>query len=188
MGRRSRGRTLRRGPPPGLVEAAPSLSVRGWGAGLVGTHPVGAIESWIPLFVFVILFGLSMDYHVFVVSRIREAHDAGMPTRRAVSHGVAATAGVVTSAAAIMVAVFAVFGMLSMQDFKQLGVGLAAAILLDATVIRVLLLPSVMTLLGERNWYLPRWLSWLPRISVDGTPGCAEAGQAAADPVHAGTP
>jgi putative drug exporter of the RND superfamily len=165
-----------------------AVFVRGWGAGLVGTHPVGAIESWIPLFVFVILFGLSMDYHVFVVSRIREAHEAGMPTRRAVSHGVAATAGVVTSAAAIMVAVFAVFGMLSMQDFKQLGVGLATAILLDATVIRVLLLPSVMTLLGERNWYLPRWLSWLPRISVDGTPGCAEAGQAAADPVHAGAP
>jgi RND superfamily putative drug exporter len=165
-----------------------AVFVHGWGAGLAGTHPVGAIESWIPLFVFVILFGLSMDYHVFVVSRIREAHDAGMPAARAVSHGIAATAGVVTSAAAIMVAVFAVFGMLSIQDFKQLGVGLAAAILLDATVIRVLLLPSVMTLLGERNWYLPRWLSWLSRISPDGIPGSAEAGQAVADPVHAGTP
>ena len=124
----------------------------GWGAGLVGTHPVGAIESWIPLFVFVILFGLSMDYHVFVVSRIREAHDAGMPTARAVSHGIASTAGVVTSAATIMVAVFAVFGTLSMQDFKQLGVGLAVAVLLDATLIRVLLLPSLMTLLDDRTW------------------------------------
>jgi RND superfamily putative drug exporter len=137
----------------------------GRGAALVGTHAVGAIESWIPLFLFVILFGLSMDYHVFVVSRIREAHDRGMTTARAVSHGIRSTAGVVTSAAVIMVAVFAVFGTLSMQDFKQLGVGLAVAILLDATLIRVVLLPSVMVLLGERNWYLPRWLARLPRIS-----------------------
>src|SRR6516164_8390106 len=133
----------------------------GWGAALVGTHAVGAIESWIPLFLFVILFGLSMDYHVFVVSRIREAHDAGMTTRQAVSHGIRSTAGVVTSAAVIMVAVFAVFGTLSMQDFKQLGVGLAVAILLDATLIRVVLLPSVMALLGDRNWYLPGWLAWM---------------------------
>ena len=124
----------------------------GWGASLVGTHGVGALESWIPLFVFVVLFGLSMDYHVFVVSRIREAHDKGLTTKEAVAHGLRATAGTITSAAAIMVAVFGVFGTLSMQDFKQLGVGLGVAILLDATVIRVLLLPTVMTLLGERNW------------------------------------
>lgn len=124
----------------------------GWGASLVGTHAVGALESWIPLFVFVVLFGLSMDYHVFVVSRIREAHERGLSTKDAVAHGLRATAGTITSAAAIMVAVFAVFGTLSMQDFKQLGVGLGVAILLDATVIRVLLLPTVMTLLGERNW------------------------------------
>jgi uncharacterized membrane protein YdfJ with MMPL/SSD domain len=137
----------------------------GWGAALVGTHAVGAIESWIPLFLFVILFGLSMDYHVFVVSRIREARERGMTTAQAVSHGIRSTAGVVTSAAVIMVAVFAVFGTLSMQDFKQLGIGLAVAILLDATLIRVVLLPSVMALLGERNWYRPRWLAWLPRIS-----------------------
>ena len=137
----------------------------GGGAALVGTHAVGAIESWIPLFLFVILFGLSMDYHVFVVSRIREARERGMTTAQAVSHGIRSTAGVVTSAAVIMVAVFAVFGTLSMQDFKQLGVGLAVAILLDATLIRVVLLPSVMALLGERNWYRPRWLVWLPRIS-----------------------
>jgi RND superfamily putative drug exporter len=131
----------------------------GFGAALVGTHAVGAIESWIPLFLFVVLFGLSMDYHVFVVSRIREARDRGMTTAQAVSAGIRSTAGVVTSAAVIMVAVFAVFGTLSMQDFKQLGVGLAVAILLDATLIRVLLLPSVMALLGDRNWYLPRWLA-----------------------------
>jgi RND superfamily putative drug exporter len=106
-----------------------------------------------------------MDYHVFVVSRIREARERGMTTAQAVSHGIRSTAGVVTSAAVIMVAVFAVFGTLSMQDFKQLGVGLAVAILLDATLIRVVLLPSVMALLGERNWYRPRWLAWLPRVS-----------------------
>jgi putative drug exporter of the RND superfamily len=142
-----------------------AIFVHGWGAALVGTHAVGAIESWIPLFLFVILFGLSMDYHVFVVSRIREARDSGMTTAQAVSAGIRSTAGVVTSAAVIMVAVFAVFGSLSMQDFKQLGVGLAVAIALDATVIRVVLLPSVMALLGDRNWYVPRWLAWLPRIS-----------------------
>jgi uncharacterized membrane protein YdfJ with MMPL/SSD domain len=99
----------------------------GWGAALVGIHAVGAIESWIPLFLFVILFGLSMDYHVFVVFRMREAREAGMAPVQAVSHGIRSTAGVVTSAAVIMVAVFAVFGTLSMQDFNQLGVGLAVA-------------------------------------------------------------
>ena len=147
-----------------------AIFVHGWGAALVGTHAVGAIESWIPLFLFVILFGLSMDYHVFVVSRIREARDLGMTTAQAISAGVRSTAGVVTSAAVIMVAVFAVFGSLSMQDFKQLGVGLAVAIALDATVIRVVLLPSVMALLGDRNWYVPRWLAWMPRIP-HGAPG-----------------
>jgi RND superfamily putative drug exporter len=137
----------------------------GWGASLVGSDTPGAIESWIPLFVFVVLFGLSMDYHVFVVSRIREARDKGMPTTQAVAHGIRTTAGVVTSAAIIMIAVFSIFGTLSMQDFKQLGVGLAVAVFLDATIVRAVLLPSVMTLLGERNWYLPRWLNWLPELS-----------------------
>ena len=143
----------------------------GWGAGLIGTTAPGAIESWIPLFVFVVLFGLSMDYNVFVVSRIKEAHDGGMPTEQAVAHGIRATAGVVTSAAVIMVAVFAVFGTLSLQDFKQLSVGLAVAVLLDATVVRGVLLPSVMALLGDRNWYLPRWLSRLPKLSGPAGPG-----------------
>jgi RND superfamily putative drug exporter len=161
----------------------------GWGAGLVGTHAVGAIESWIPLFLFVILFGLSMDYHVFVVSRIREARDRGMTTAQAISHGIRSTAGVVTSAAVIMVAVFAVFGTLSMQDFKQLGVGLAVAIALDATLIRVVLLPSLMALLGDRNWYLPRWLSWLPRIPHGAAelPAPADRPAPAAVPVPAGS-
>ncbi|MFJ2567158.1 MMPL family transporter [Streptomyces sp. NPDC087568] len=139
----------------------------GWGASLVGAHGVGAIVTWLPLFLFVILFGLSMDYHVFVVSRIREARLRGRDTKDAIQHGVVTTAGVVTSAAVIMVAVFAIFGTLSMQSMKQMGVGLAAAVLIDATVIRGVLLPSVMSLLGERNWYLPRWLHRLPDLSHD---------------------
>ncbi|GAA1878149.1 MMPL family transporter [Actinomadura bangladeshensis] len=142
----------------------------GWGDSLVGTTGAGALESWIPLFVFVVLFGLSMDYHVFVVSRIREAYDRGLDTARAVSEGIRATAGVVTSAAVIMIATFGIFGTLSLQDFKQLGVGLAVAVLIDATIVRVVLLPAVMSLLGRANWYLPRWLDWLPRISHAETP------------------
>ncbi|MEU8675996.1 MMPL family transporter [Streptomyces sp. NPDC048560] len=134
----------------------------GWGAELIGSEGVGAIESWMPLFVLVVLFGLSMDYHVFVVSRIREARDSGLDTRAAIDLGIRRTAGAVTGAAAIMVAVFAVFGTLSMQDMQQMGVGLAVAVLLDATVVRMVLLPSVMALLGERNWRVPRGLSRLP--------------------------
>ncbi|GHE79109.1 membrane protein [Streptomyces spiralis] len=142
----------------------------GWGASLVGAEGVGAIVTWLPLFLFVILFGLSMDYHVFVVSRIREARLRGRTTRDAIQHGVVTTAGVVTSAAVIMVAVFAIFGTLSMQSMKQMGVGLAAAVLIDATVIRGVLLPAVMALLGERNWYLPKWLHRLPDLTHDETP------------------
>ncbi|MEU0840363.1 MMPL family transporter [Streptomyces sp. NPDC005962] len=137
----------------------------GWGAELLGMEPAGAIESWMPLFVLVILFGLSMDYHVFVVSRIREAHDRGLSTRDAIREGIRSTAGSVTGAAAIMVAVFSVLGLLRMQDMQQMGVGLAVAVLVDATLVRMLLLPSLMALLGERNWYLPRALRWLPNLS-----------------------
>jgi uncharacterized membrane protein YdfJ with MMPL/SSD domain len=150
----------------------------GWGASLVGAEGVGAIVTWLPLFLFVILFGLSMDYHVFVVSRIREARLRGRDTKEAIRHGVVTTAGVVTSAAVIMVAVFAIFGTLSMQSMKQMGVGLAAAVLIDATVIRGVLLPAVMALLGERNWYLPRWLHRLPDLTHD------EAPEAIARPVR----
>ncbi|MFJ1809361.1 MULTISPECIES: MMPL family transporter [unclassified Streptomyces] len=142
----------------------------GWGASLVGAEGVGAIITWLPLFLFVILFGLSMDYHVFVVSRIREARLRGRTTNEAIKHGVVTTAGVVTSAAVIMVAVFAIFGTLSMQSMKQMGVGLAAAVLIDATIIRGVLLPAVMALLGERNWYLPKWLRWLPDLTHDESP------------------
>ncbi|MFF0011916.1 MMPL family transporter [Streptomyces sp. NPDC005374] len=139
----------------------------GWGASLVGAEGVGAIITWLPLFLFVILFGLSMDYHVFVVSRIREARLRGRSTKDAIQHGVVTTAGVVTSAAVIMVAVFAIFGTLSMQSMKQMGVGLAAAVLIDATIIRGVLLPAVMALLGEHNWYLPKWLHRLPDLTHD---------------------
>lgn len=142
----------------------------GWGASLVGAEGVGAIITWLPLFLFVILFGLSMDYHVFVVSRIREARLRGLTTKEAIRHGVVTTAGVVTSAAVIMVAVFSIFGTLSMQSMKQMGVGLAAAVLIDATVIRGVLLPAVMALLGERNWYLPTWLNRLPDLTHDESP------------------
>ncbi|MEV7073326.1 MMPL family transporter [Streptomyces sp. NPDC093990] len=147
----------------------------GWGASLVGAEGVGAIITWLPLFLFVILFGLSMDYHVFVVSRIREAHLRGRSTKDAIQHGVVTTAGVVTSAAVIMVAVFAIFGSLSMQSMKQMGVGLAAAVLIDATIIRGVLLPAVMALLGERNWYLPKWLHRLPDLTHDEAPDAVAA-------------
>ena len=140
----------------------------GWFNGLLGVSATGPIESWIPLFMFVVLFGLSMDYHVFVISRVRELFDKGMRTDEAVSSAIKSTAGVVTSAAFVMVCVFAVFGTLSWMMFKQMGVGLAFAILLDATVIRGVLLPATMKLLGERNWWLPKAPSWLPEVAPRG--------------------
>ncbi|MFJ8255521.1 MMPL family transporter [Streptomyces sp. NPDC094466] len=146
----------------------------GWGASLIGSEGVGAIEAWMPLFVLVVLFGLSMDYHVFVVSRIREARGDGLDNRAAIETGIRRTAGAVTGAAAIMVAVFAVFGTLSMQDMQQMGVGLAVAVLLDATVVRMVLLPSVMLLLGERNWRTPRGLSRLPGLEEENHGGYDE--------------
>ena len=131
---------------------------------LLGFTSVGGVTNWLPLFLFVILFGLSMDYHVFILSRVREGRDHGMNNEDAVAHGIKATAGVVTSAAAIMVGTFAIFATLDQIDFKMVGVGLAAAILIDATVIRAVLLPATMKLLGDWNWYLPNWLSWLPKL------------------------
>jgi uncharacterized membrane protein YdfJ with MMPL/SSD domain len=116
-----------------------------------------------------------MDYHVFLLSRIREAVQRGMPTDEAVAHGIKSTAGVVTSAAIVMVADFAVFIALSMLMFKQFGVGLATAILIDATIVRGVLLPASMKLLGDWNWYLPSWLEWLPRFDVSEPEAPAEA-------------
>jgi RND superfamily putative drug exporter len=125
---------------------------------LLGATDVGGVIDWLPLFLFVVLFGLSMDYHVLILSRIREEHDRGRPTGDAIAHGIKSTAGVVTSAAIVMVAVFSIFATLSAAPFKQLGVGLAVAVLLDATIVRAVLLPSAMKLLGEWNWYMPRRL------------------------------
>jgi uncharacterized membrane protein YdfJ with MMPL/SSD domain len=142
----------------------------GHGEGLLNFQSVGGITSWIPLFLFVILFGLSMDYHVFILSRIRETFDRGKSMDEAVSYGIKSTAGVVTSAAIVMVAVFAVFATLSWPFFKQFGVGLAAAILIDATIVRAVLLPASMKLLGDWNWYLPSWLQWLPRLESSSEP------------------
>jgi putative drug exporter of the RND superfamily len=130
--------------------------------GLLGYTSFGGIIPWIPLFMFVLLFGLSMDYHVFILSRIRELRSRGGSTRSAIVGGISSSAGVVTSAAVIMVAVFSILATLPIVDTKTLGVGLAAAVLIDATVVRGILLPAAMALLGERCWYLPRWLSWLP--------------------------
>jgi uncharacterized membrane protein YdfJ with MMPL/SSD domain len=153
----------------------------GWGASLIGADGSTGISTWLPLFLFVVLFGLSMDYHIFILTRVKELVDRGEPTRVAVERGIKATAGTVTSAAAVMVAVFAIFAGLRIIDIKQLGVGLAIAVMLDATIIRGVLLPATMALLGEWNWYLPRWLQWLPRLGhVDHSARPAEDGQVTA--------
>ena len=135
--------------------------------GLLGFHSNGGVVTWLPLFLFTILFGLSMDYHVFILSRIKELVDGGMPTEQAVEQGIRSTASTVTSAAFVMVAVFSIFATLSTLDMKQLGVGLAVAVLLDATIIRAVLLPATMKLLGRWNWYLPRGLHWLPQLQAE---------------------
>ena len=140
----------------------------GVGKGLLGFDDAGGgVVAFLPIFLFVILFGLSMDYHVFILSRIREAYDAGMSTDDAVAHGIKSTASVVTSAAIVMVGVFSIFGTLSFLFLKEFGVGLAVAVLIDATLVRAVLLPAAMKLLGEANWYLPRWLEWLPRLGAE---------------------
>jgi len=136
----------------------------GWGESLLNFQSNGGIAFWLPIFLFVILFGLSMDYHVFILSRVREAIDRGMKTEDAVAHGIKTTAGTVTSAAVVMVGVFSIFATLPILDMKELGIGLAAAVLIDATIVRAVLLPAAMKLLGDWNWYLPSWLGWLPRL------------------------
>ena len=151
----------------------------GVGKGLLGVSSAAGIDAVVPLLLFVILFGLSMDYHVFILSRIRETFDRGKSMDEAVSHGIKSTAGVVTSAAIVMVAVFAIFATLSWPFFKQFGVGLAAAILIDATIVRGVLLPASMKLLGDWNWYLPSWLQWLPHLGVSEDEAPREADAAA---------
>ena len=136
----------------------------GWGANLLDFQKNGGIASWLPMFLFVILFGLSMDYHVFILSRVKEYFDRGLSTEQAVAKGIRSTAGVVTSAAVVMVFVFGVFALMPIIDMKEMGIGLAAAVLIDATIVRAVLLPATMKLLGEWNWYLPTWLEWLPTL------------------------
>jgi RND superfamily putative drug exporter len=142
----------------------------GWGENLLHFQSNGGIASWLPIFMFVILFGLSMDYHVFILSRVREAYDRGMKTEDAVAHGITTTAGVVSSAALVMVGAFAVFALMPILDMKEMGIGLAAAVLIDATIVRAVLLPATMKLLGDWNWYLPEWLKWLPRLEHESAP------------------
>ncbi len=139
----------------------------GWFGSLLGIKQTAVIESWVPVFIFTILFGLSMDYHLFILTRIKEARDHGLSSNEAVSKGISVTSGVITSAASIMVVVFAVFVTLQLVIIRELGLGLAVAVFFDATVIRCLLLPAVMRLLGDWNWYIPRFLNWLPRITIE---------------------
>ena len=159
----------------------------GWGQSLLGFTSTHSITSWLPLFMFVVLFGLSMDYHVFILSRIRESYDRTRDTGQAVAHGIKISAGVVTAAAVVMVFVFLSFVTLSMVEFKEMAIGLAVAVLFDATIVRACLLPATMTLLGPRNWYLPRWLEWLPQISRS-TPPPPSARQPPKQPVPLGRP
>ncbi len=137
-------------------------------ASFLGFQQVDAIEAWLPLFLFSILFGLSMDYHVFLLTRIREQYDKTGDNAQAVAYGLRTTGGIITGAAVIMVAVFAGFAAGRLTSLEQMGFGLAVAVFLDATVVRSILVPSTMRLLGDRNWYLPKWLQWLPKIDVEG--------------------
>jgi RND superfamily putative drug exporter len=142
----------------------------GWGENLLDFNSNGGVAAWLPMFLFVILFGLSMDYHVFILSRVREYYDRGLSTEEAVSRGIKSTAGVVTSAAIVMVLVFGVFALMPLIDMKEMGIGLAAAILIDATIVRAVLLPATMKLLGKWNWYLPTLLEWLPTLEHERSP------------------
>ena len=157
---------------------------------LLGFTSFGALVPWVPLFTFVMLFGLSMDYHVFILSRIRELWTGGASAKDAIVDGIGRSAGVVTSAALIMVAVFSIFATLSMIDVKMLGVGLAAAVLIDATIVRGVVLPAFLALLGERAWYLPSWLTWLPgrTLACESVPPVPATVRVAAEPVPAAEP
>ena len=144
-----------------------AVSQNGVGAGLLGFREVEVIESWLPLFLFSVLFGLSMDYHVFLLSRIREHYDETGDNADSVAFGISNTGRLITGAALIMVAVFGGFALGRLADLQQTGLGLAVAVLLDATIVRMVLVPASMRLLGEKNWYLPHWLQWLPRIGIE---------------------
>jgi RND superfamily putative drug exporter len=141
--------------------------LHGIGAGIFGFHQQAAIDAWVPLFLFAVLFALSMDYQVFLMSRIKERYDETGSTREAAISGVASTAKIITGAALINIAVFSGFARGQLVMFQQMGFGVAVALLVDATVIRTVILPSALTLLGEHSWYLPRWLKWLPHVEIE---------------------
>ena len=161
-------------PPPLTLSVGAAYGVVvmvfqwGWGISLLGSESTGVVEPWLPLFLFAILFGLSMDYHMLVFNRIKEAHYQGHSNEESVSIGIKITAGQITAAAAIMVGVFLTFALGRQVPTQQMGLGLGVAVLIDATLIRVILLPASMKLLGEANWYLPKWLDWLPRVGSEG--------------------
>jgi RND superfamily putative drug exporter len=142
--------------------------VKGYGNEIFGFQQVDTVEAWVPLFLFAVLFGLSMDYQVFLLSRIRERYTQTGDTTDAVRFGVGSTARIITGAALIIVAVFAGFAAGDLVMFQQMGFGIAVALLIDATIVRSVLVPAAMTLLGERNWYLPSWLEWLPHVEIEG--------------------
>ena len=139
----------------------------GWGISILGSEATGVIMPWLPLFLFAILFGLSMDYHMLLLNRIKEGYDQGLSNEESVSQGIKMTAGQITSAAAIMVGIFGAFALGRQVELQQMGIGLGVAILIDATIIRSVLLPASMKLLGDRNWYLPKWLDWLPNVTTE---------------------
>jgi uncharacterized membrane protein YdfJ with MMPL/SSD domain len=141
----------------------------GWLHEITGVKP-GVIEAWAPVMIFTILFGLSLDYHVFILTRVKEARDRGLSSTDAVVKGITISSGTVTSAAAIMVCVFAAFFTIQLTVIQELGLGLAVAVLIDATLVRSLLLPSTMKLLGDWNWWMPRFLGWIPRVTIEGEP------------------
>jgi RND superfamily putative drug exporter len=156
----------------GLVVA---VFQKGYGADFFGFQKTPIIETWLPLFLFCVLFGLSMDYHVFLLSRIRERYDVTRKNSESVAAGLQSTARLITGAALIMVAVFSGFAAGSLVTLQQIGFGLAVAVLLDATIVRSILVPASMALLGDRNWYLPNWLGWLPKLHVEGNAASAPA-------------
>jgi len=142
----------------------------GFGADLLGFQQTDVIEAWIPLFLFAVLFGLSMDYHIFLLSRIKERYDITGDNDESVAFGLGSTGAIITGAALIMVAVFGGFAAGDLVMFQQMGFGLAVAIILDATIVRTVLVPATMKLLGDLNWYFPSWLEWLPEIHIEGRP------------------
>jgi uncharacterized membrane protein YdfJ with MMPL/SSD domain len=154
----------------------------GVGADVFGFGHVERIEAWVPIFLFSVLFGLSMDYQVFLLSRIQERYRHTGNTHDGIVHGVASTARLITGAALIIIVVFAGFATGQLVSFQQMGFGVAVALLLDATIVRLVIIPAVMGMLGGRNWYLPRWLAWLPKVQVEGPPAPAPPAAVEAPP------